>query len=763
MAARRDRTLTALTWTAATALAVAATGLPSSDIRAAAAVLLLWFLPGWTWGRALGGQWLIGSGLGMAVNVLLTLALYYLPGPLPHWLATSLYFLTATLPSLIYNPLRRKAKPNPPPHVPQAQPSCPTGTRHLYYALFALALALRLINLGYSEFQGDEGIIMVRAASAIEGDDETLFYHQKGPVEVLIPLATWQLCSEINELWARLPFAWIGVLGVMALARLGSRWFGQAGGLIAGALLAINGFHIAFSRIVQYQGWVVLMSLLSLVVLEKYRRHGRLRELLLGAVFWACGALGHYDAVLFLPAIAMLALRWTPGRRPVISRPLIIAAVMGTAILASFYLPFIHHPNFAKTLQYLAGGRVRGTLHFNATQVWTMSTFYNSSYYVLIVALTTILGIRFYKPMSIYAWVTWGVPFTFYFFAVFDPRTHIYTFYPGASLLAGMAVSAMWPHVRQRWRWALTTTGGLLYALCAVYAWIMFVNHTPEYQRTYPEHKLPIYWTTYAEPPLFGRFGFPHRAGWHAIGALFAQGTLHGTYASNEEQEITNWYTRQAQRTHCPRPDIYIIAERVQDEVAIDWQELQRDYQLAGVVTVGGEPRIRWYTRDVRRPLVVDDADYRQWWRPTEVVPPKTGGAHPVDFVLGKRVRLVGYDLEDEKAIPGGWVRVTLYWRALRPLRRNYQVFTHLYDGHLWAQHDGAPECAMYPTKRWEPNEVIPDPHLIILPTDMPTGPMPLLVGMYDLETLERLPVPGTEHNAIHLTDVIIREESQEQ
>ena len=765
MVARRDRALMALACVVAAALTAAALTLPAGDLRAAAAMLLLWVMPGWTWGRALDDRWLLGAGVGMAVNVMLTLLLYYLPGPLPGLPGALLYCLAAVLPSLIYHFRRRNSKDMRHSGAAGGDAGSAMGWP-LWCAvvcLFVLTVALRAINLGYSEFQGDEGIIMVRAASAIEGDDETLFYHQKGPVEVLIPLAGWRLCGEIDELWARLPFAWIGVLGVAALAHLGSRWFGRTAGLVAGALLAINGFHIAFSRIVQYQGWVVLMSLLSLIALDEYRQRGRTGDLMLGVALWACGALGHYDAVLILPAAALLALRWTPGRRPGVLRssaPLFAAILLGAAILAAFYVPFIRHPNFSKTLHYLAGGRVRGSLHFNAVKVWTMSTFYNSSYYVLIIALMLLLALRFTlrMPTALYAWVAWVVPFAFYFFAVFDPRTHIYTFYPGASLLAGVAVGEVWQRVRRRWRWTLAAVGGALYVLCAGYAWIVFVSHTPEYQRTYPEHKLPIYWTTYDEPPLFGRFGFPHRAGWHAIGALFDQGTIRGTYSSNEEQEITNWYTRQAQRIHCPRPDVYIVAERVQDEVAIPWDELRRDYHLAGVVTVGGEPRIRWYTRDVVKPLTVDDASCRQWWRPAEVIPPRVGGEHRVAFVLGERVRLVGYDLDDREAVPGGWVRVVLYWRAMRPLVRNYQVFTHLYDGYLWAQHDGAPECAMYPTERWEPNEVIPDPHLIPLPPDMPIGPMPLLVGMYDLETLERLSVPGTDDNAIHLTDVTIRE-----
>jgi hypothetical protein len=88
-------------------------------------------------------------------------------------------------------------------------------------------------------------------------------------------------------------------------------------------------------------------------------------------------------------------------------------------------------------------------------------------------------------------------------------------------------------------------------------------------------------------------------------------------------------------------------------------------------------------------------------------------------------------------------------------LGRNYQVFAHLYDGQtLWAQHDSAPECAIMPTTRWEPGQVIPDPHLIDLPANMPLGPMPLFVGMYDLLTRDRLPVPDVPNNMVPLAEI---------
>ncbi|MBL7201439.1 MAG: glycosyltransferase family 39 protein [Anaerolineae bacterium] len=726
---------------------------PDENLCSIAAFVLLWVLPGWAWGRALNGRWLVGLGLGVAIHVFLALLLSYLPGAVPFGLSLGLFTLSALAPAF----LSRSSQPA------LTWPSLPV------LVVLLVAATVRVPNLGYSEFQGDEGVVMLRTAAVIEGSEEQFFLHQKGPAEILVPLATWRLGHTINEFWARLPFAWLSLLSVAAVVDLGKRWFDGTVGWIAGLIVAISGLHVAFARIVQNQSFVVLMGLLGLLVLDEYRERGCLRDVLLGAVFAALSLWGHYDAVLSFPVAAALALRWTPGRpwslrRAIANRPLLYALAVGVVILALFYVPFAFHPNLAKTVGYLTEDRVRmeGKLHLNFEKIWGVSTVYNATYYyvaLLVLVPLSLVTLKKYR-LSLLAWLAFVVPFGFYLIVVFDPRTHVYTFYASASLLAGAAVTWLWGRLtRTALRWGIVAVGGGAYLLCAGYIWMLFVDHTPEYVRTYPENKSPLYWTSYDEIFTQGLFGFPYRAGWQAISGLMAEGRIVGVYGSNEEQEITDWYTRQAPRIHCPGPDVYMVAEGVQDPIYIDPEELASDYALAGTVLVDGRARLRWYGRTAVEPVTVDEADYRQWWRPDEVIPTNSGWTHPVDATLGGEIQLAGYDLDGTHAVPGGWVRVTLYWRPLVPLRRNYQVFVHLYDGQrLWGQHDGAPECTINATTRWEPGQVIPDPHIVPIPEDVPIGPMPLLVGMYDLLTFERLVIPSAAGNALRLTEVQVRE-----
>ncbi len=733
--------------------------LPPGDLRTAASFFLLWVLPGWAWVWALrsgvptASRWLPGLGLGVAVNALLALLLHYLPGPIPFWASLLAFSLAALLPMFISRSAVR-----------------PSLTFSVYWVLpLLVALAFRLPDLGYSEFQGDEAVAMVRAAKAIEGDDGQLFLHQKGPLEILLPMATWRLAGAMDEFWARLPFAWVSLLGVAAIVQLGTRWFGRRAGSLAGLIMAINGFHTAFGRIVQYQSLVVGMGLLAVLALDEYREKGRALDLLLGAALLAVGTLAHYDAVLVLPVALLLALRWTPGKPWRLKERLanltwLGASLLGLAILALFYLPFVLHPNFAKTLGMVAGGRVGGGLYWNVGKAWVMSTLYSSTYYVILLLLLALISL-FLHSRSRYlllAWLLFVVPSAFYLFFVLDPRTHIYTACPGLALLAAASAAAMWERLRRPgWRWGLLAAGTGWYILCAGYNWLVFVGHAPEYERTWPANRSALYWTTYDVLPLHGRFGFPHRAGWHAIASLISEGQIVGTFASNEEPEITAWYTRQSPRTRCSRPDVYIVAQDVQDEVKVNWDDLKGEYRLAGTVMVEGEPRISWYARGADHSIEVDAASYHQWWQPQQLLPRASGWTHTVGQTLGGAIQLLGYDLESSQARPGGWIQVTLYWRPLVPLAHNYQVFTHLDNGRLWAQHDGAPQCAANPTTFWEPGQVILDAHLIAIPLDAPIGPMPLQVGMYDLITEERLPVPGTADAAIHLTDVEIQHAPQ--
>lgn len=108
--------------------------------------------------------------------------------------------------------------------------------------------------------------------------------------------------------------------------------------------------------------------------------------------------------------------------------------------------------------------------------------------------------------------------------------------------------------------------------------------------------------------------------------------------------------------------------------------------------------------------------------------------------VFGEAISILGHDVEGTVR-PGSQLTVTLDWRSLAPVDYDYTVFAHLLDksGQIVAQADGQPLAGRYPTSLWEPGDGVRDVHLLTVPSDLPEGPAHLAIGLYRLETLQRL------------------------
>jgi len=127
--------------------------------------------------------------------------------------------------------------------------------------------------------------------------------------------------------------------------------------------------------------------------------------------------------------------------------------------------------------------------------------------------------------------------------------------------------------------------------------------------------------------------------------------------------------------------------------------------------------------------------------RKRQFVVPKTI-QHPLRAYLGDHVTLLGYDLAETEVEPGGTLHLTLYWQARKKMDTSYTVFTHLLDAQnrIWGQQDSIPVGGTYPTTGWLPSEVIVDEYEMPVQSDAPLGEYRIEIGMYDLETMARLP-----------------------
>jgi hypothetical protein len=517
---------------------------------------------------------------------------------------------------------------------------------------------------------------------------------------------------------------------------------------------------------------------------------------------------------------------WTSSLKPAF---LFLLALLLTTL--PFYLPFALDSRANRTGEYV-GGRIGNELRNNLPDFFHFNIFYSSSYYVILTGglvlglllwflwrarwsrwwmlallvigavgvvfnptllagigpdlsilpfLLLLLGAFFSfslvgpaSDLSQQALVAWlAVPFLGYNFVVALGLTHIYTIVPAWSLLAGLAWYYLFdaPDRHRSMRWPTWLSNGLLggwLVLSTVFLWNAFVRHDVEYLQDYPAGNLSLYWTPYDQPPRAGFFGFAHRSGWKAVGQLIAGTELSGDYRSNEEPDVTTWYTRGAPRACDEKPELYFLASDRVDPVEVPIDIIETNYNEIGRVTLPNQKHML-LMQQLPSNLTLGELDEAMLAREFDrtatpaVFARSARGSLSADANFGQLVRLIGYDLDTRRAYPGGRLPVTLYWQALQPIPTGYQIFTHLEsESGPVAQADGVPVCWTYPTDAWQPGQIIADQHAMLLSADLAPGRYPLEIGLYLPDTFERLDILDEAGNpagtSITLTTVEIKE-----
>ncbi len=131
-------------------------------------------------------------------------------------------------------------------------------------------------------------------------------------------------------------------------------------------------------------------------------------------------------------------------------------------------------------------------------------------------------------------------------------------------------------------------------------------------------------------------------------------------------------------------------------------------------------------------------------------------GVPPLDYRLGDALSLIG----------ARWTRsgtvadIVLYWQAHTSITQRYTVFVQLIgpDGVVHAQADSWPQSGRHPTDHWLPGEIVPDAYQLSLSADAPPGTYRIIAGMYDLATLERLPVTDQAGNPVPDNAILLGE-----
>jgi len=168
------------------------------------------------------------------------------------------------------------------------------------------------------------------------------------------------------------------------------------------------------------------------------------------------------------------------------------------------------------------------------------------------------------------------------------------------------------------------------------------------------------------------------------------------------------------------------------------------------------------------------DAWFYEWYQPVHSQPNDEWWAAPIDVyarALPSPVRsghgveqgrlgqflLLSYDLATERARPGKWIELTLYWRREGPSAPHLRVFSHVMDDQFGIY--GAHDSDIYP-RRWGRSEVVSTHHFVCLDPNMSGGRYYIEVGLYHPETLRRLPALDDE-GAPTGAEIIVLQEIQ--
>ncbi len=461
--------------------------------------------------------------------------------------------------------------------------------------ILIFASSLRIWNLGYSDFQGDEIKAFFRPE---EGQSALAFLldQRKGPNQFLITWLFKDISSNYeNYFLIRLPFAVAGILSVLIFYLIVRKLLGEKIAFFSSIFFATNGFLIAFSRIVQYQSFVIFLGLLSIYLYILFREKVKFWYLYLSFFSLAMSILFHYDGVFFGIFLGLLVLGdillifWRKKAEAKFKRSLNFASISNSLVdrvkkksfiinltgssvlfiasLALFYIPFVL--NISQTTLDYWSGRITGDVSGKISSSYYLFTVYQPIYavhfYVLLTALgTAIVLLPFvikpivnklpriklldffvkiitpnYYLLGVLSWAT--LPFIFLEFYVSIPGTHIYTYLIPMTILMGTAISTSTDIVDKiKYLKGISILGVFLLGIFLfLQSWTIFVDHSKEYP--WQEDSFLVF-HLFKPTPIFhlSMFGFPYQRGWQEVGEFIND--KDAFYTSNERVSITRYY-----------------------------------------------------------------------------------------------------------------------------------------------------------------------------------------------------------------------------
>ena len=483
----------------------------------------------------------------------------------------------------------------------------------LLIIILSVSVFFRLYNLGYSNFQGDE----VAAQNYLFGEQsfkDFLLTRTIGPGQFLVSASFNKVFGTFNpEFFVRLPFFAANVATLFFVFSITKKEIGEIESIIVSVLIGLSGLLIAFSKIVQYQSFILMLSILSIYFAYKYQILKREKYIYISAIFSAIAFLFHYDALSFIfPIILVLLVKKD-------FKALLKYGLTSAAVCSVFYIPFVLRYEFISTAKYLFLKRISSGFEYDPLyySLKLMSIYHSKEFIIFTVLIALILLYRnikweikkeniilavnvllimlrvvlqnkvnwlFYASNALFLIYIimeiknifqenklsfenftkiWFLT-TFFFYGMFFsmPLTHIYTFFiPAAILMSKIANEKTYLNPAS---WTL-----LFFIVISAISFnsAAFTNTRPEYPwnpKKYIFGEMPK--NIIDGEDVKGIFGFPYDRKWYKIREIalkLKSENGYEKYKSNEKYRLTKYYMQNFQWEE-EAPDFYIYVRRPQ-------------------------------------------------------------------------------------------------------------------------------------------------------------------------------------------------------
>jgi hypothetical protein len=432
---------------------------------------------------------------------------------------------------------------------------------------------LRISNLGYSDYIDDEHSSFLTFKQTKGPLYDYLMNMRKGPLQNVVALLPYLFTGDFTNTFAeRLPFAVFNLLALIVFYKvLKTDLNNNRIAFISTVFLGVNGFIVAFGRIVQYQSLNLFFSFLSLLFFIYFRDKRNIFWSLLGTLSLVMSLYAHWDVIFILvPIVGVLAEYFL--NKSVDFKKKFIVALLNLLLFAITVLPYfgpylIYQSNSVSNQGYLTR-----RFGFNESKDLTFKFLYELYnpllswwiYSILAIASTlwmifsskilssVINKVKIVKnvnpfPKPYYKYVLWLIlSLLYYMFFMSKPGTHVYNIVIPMIIVSAFTLDYIANLlISNLQRNVYICTLAFFFIFLWLQSYLIFVEHKTEYPWQKEKILFSEFPTSLPDKPL-PLFGFPKKRFWKEINAFILEENkrlgINAGYVTNEDISHTRFY-----------------------------------------------------------------------------------------------------------------------------------------------------------------------------------------------------------------------------